>query len=161
MAVDSFEWWRGFAVGSFEGWRGNLRVFAMDFSCVFSFVKATFSHACSPQIHANCHASFHAAVHSMLAALFHDTIPSFVHELGDYGVVDSAREQEPWNSAPNSFTFRLLSDITFGAAQPIFSVHRTHSPPRRMCGWYSLCTPADPRSGAQPPADARARFSSY
>ena len=51
-------------------------------------------------------------------------------------------------------TFRLLSDILFGAVRPSYFVHRTHgahcsSPPPRRCVWYSLCPPVDPKSGVQ------------
>ena len=128
--------------------------------------KATFSLSFSPQIHTSFHSTFHATVHSMFAALFHDTICSLVHVLGDYGVVDSAMRARTPETATSSSTFRLPSDVLFGAAQPSFSAHRPHgaycsSPPRRMCGWYALCPLVDPRWGAQQPAGACARLSSY
>ena len=71
------------------------------FCVLFPRQKITFSHAFptansrphayfAQKIHASFHGTFHDTVHSMFAALFHDTIRSLVHELGDYGVVDSA-----------------------------------------------------------------------
>ena len=104
---------RGFAVESFERLQKHWRGLGVDlrwiFLRAFSLIKINvFACIFPPQIYASFHGTFHATVHSMFGALFHDTIRSLVHVLGDYGVVDSAMRA----ITPEIYTKQLHISLT-------------------------------------------------